>query len=47
MNDHEQLHCIECGEECDGSYRDAFDEPLCEDCGEELGYDGQEVEPDA
>jgi hypothetical protein len=36
------IHCIECGEECDGSFKDQFGEPLRAQCADELGYtDGQ------
>jgi hypothetical protein len=33
-------HCTECGEPCDGSFKNDFEEPLCVVCAEELGYDG-------
>ena len=32
------MNCFECGRECDGTYRDMFNEPLCSECAEVLGY---------
>lgn len=32
------VYCVECGQPCDGSVRNVLDEPLCLECGTELGY---------
>lgn len=34
----EETYCVECGYPCDGSARNACDEPLCLECATELGY---------
>jgi len=34
----EEVYCVECGEPCDGSITNDCGEPLCQDCGDELGY---------
>ena len=36
-----ETYCIECGDECDGSFCNDSGEPLCADCAEDLGYDGE------
>jgi len=36
--DDTELFCVECGDECDGSFTNSLNEPLCSACAEDLGY---------